>query len=99
MINAFLEAKDEYGVEIFRLLQENFERLEFEFILEHLANLGQCPNLLNDDNGHWAFASNGYQNVVCGDDPENVETSFFVEAKLWKYTPREALKYYLFEEE
>jgi len=90
---------DELAVEIEKYIKFNFEQLSFDFVMEQLANLGQCPCLLNDDNGHWAVTGDAYQNVVSGDEPEDVETSFFVEAKYWKKTPREALNFYLNEEE
>lgn len=90
---------DRLSNEILSKIKEHFNDLPFEFIMEQLANLGQCPNLLNDDNGHWAVTGDGYQNVVTGDLPLNVETHFYVEAQYWKDTPREALELYLFEEE
>ena len=89
---------DELAKEIETYIKSYFHELSFDFIMEQLANLGQCPNLLNDDNGHWAITCDGYQNVVFGDEPEDVETSFFVEAKQWRNTPREALIQYLNEE-
>lgn len=90
---------DELSEEIQKYIKSYFEFIPFEFIMEELSKLGQCPNLLNDDNGNWAVTSDGFQNVVYGDEPQDVETQFFVEAKNWKPTPREALKYYLTEEE
>ena len=90
---------DMYAKEIETLINENINSLEFDFIFEQLSNLGQAPNLLYDDNGNWAVTSTGYQNVVWGDEPEDVETHFFIEAKFWKPTPREALQFYLTYEE
>jgi len=90
---------DELGEEIEKYIILYCDQLPFDFSMEELSKLGQCPNLLNDDNGNWAVTSDGYQNVVAGDNPEDVETHFFVEAKNWKKTPKEALKYYLTEEE
>jgi len=89
---------DKLSKEILNTIKKYGELLPLEFIMMQLSNLGWCPNLLNDDNGHWAFASDGFQNVVYGDEPEDVETSFFVEAKYWKKTPKEALNFYLNEE-
>lgn len=90
---------DQLAKEIESLIKTNFEFISFELIMDELANLGQAPNLLYDDNGNWAVTSQGFQNVVYGDEPQDVETHFFVEAKFWKPTPREALKYYLNYEE
>jgi hypothetical protein len=85
--------------EIIKWIKKYFEDLPFDFIMDHLANLGGCPCLINDDNGHWAVTTEGFQNVVSGDEPQDVTTTFFVEAKNWKNTPREALKDFLFNEE
>jgi hypothetical protein len=73
--------------------------------LEALVDRGDCPGiirqgvrvpgLVNDDNGNWAVSASGMQNVVCGDEPSDVETTFFIEAKDWKPTLREAINYYL----
>lgn len=62
-----------------------------EQALESLSEIGYCPNLLNDDNGHWAVKFDGFQNVPIGDDPEDISTTCFVEAKDWKDTIYEAL--------
>jgi hypothetical protein len=86
---------DELAVEIEKYIKAYFEQLPFDFIMEQLSGLGQCPNLLNDDNGHWAVTCDGYQNVVSGDEPEDVETTFYVDAKYWKNSPKEALLNYL----
>jgi hypothetical protein len=94
-----VEIKDEdidnLTTEIEKYIKLYFEELPFDFIMEQLSRLGQCPNLLNDDNGHWAVTCDGYQNVVFGDQPEDVETTFYVDAKYWKNTPKEALLNYL----
>lgn len=89
---------DELASEIEKYIKLYFEQLSFDLIMEQLGNLGHAPNLLYDDNGHWAVTSDGYQNVVAGDAPEDVETHFFIEASEWKDTPREALKLYINQE-
>lgn len=88
---------DEYANEIRKLLKENFESLEFEFIFEQLSCLGEAPNLLYDDDGHWTVTSDGFQSVTAN-GPDDWEGTFFVKKEDWKNTPREALKQYLFEE-
>lgn len=48
--------------------------------------------LLNDDSGHWAFASDGMQNVNFDDDgPYDLESVWFVEKHAFKATIREAI--------
>ena len=67
-------------------------------LLDGLAALvatGGCPGVINDDNGHWAVSGSGMQNVVCGDEPQDVQTTFFVDAADWKGTIREAIEAYL----
>lgn len=66
-----------------------------EQALESLAEIGYCPNLFNDDNGHWAVKFDGYQTIPIGDDPENISTTCFIEAKEWKDSIYEALVYAL----
>lgn len=93
------EEIDELSEKIKERIIVNYERLPFEFIMEELSKLGQCPNLLYDDNGNWAVTDEGFQNIAHGDEPIDIETHFFIKAELWKPTPREALKYYLTHEE
>lgn len=47
--------------------------------------------LVHDDNEHWAVAAIGMQSVAEGDEPEDLETSFFVEKDKFKPTIREAI--------
>ena len=47
--------------------------------------------LVNDDNGHWACVFDGFQNCPSGDDPENIDSVFFIEKKYWKNSVREAI--------
>lgn len=87
----------DYENQIIELIKENFNSLELDFIFIQLSHLGQAPNLLYDDNGHWAVTSDGFQSISMEDEPKDTELWFHVEAKQWKKTPREALKEYLFE--
>ena len=64
------------------------ERLDW---LEQIVSEGVCPGLINDDNGHWALVFDGMQNVPTGDAPEDISTSFFIEAHQWRDTVREAI--------
>lgn len=66
-----------------------------EACLELLADNGHCPNLINDDNGHWALTGTGYQDVVTGKTPKSFMTSFFIEKKELKKTVLGAIKYYI----
>jgi hypothetical protein len=93
-----LKQIDAISDEIVNYIKSHFEFLSFDFIMEELSKLGWCPNLLNDDNGHWAISCKGIQNVVFGDEPEDVHTTVFVEAKYWKKTPKEALLFYLIDD-
>ena len=90
---------DALSHKIQQLLKDNFDSLPFEFILNQLSRLGMAINVLNDDNGHWAVTADGYQSVTYGDDPVDVDTHFWVSARHWKPTLREALKFFLDDEE
>jgi hypothetical protein len=61
--------------------------------IEQLAEQGCCPALINDDNGHWAVSFSNIQNVPKGPEPEDVDTTFFVDAKEWKNSIREAIDF------
>lgn len=63
--------------------------------LEAAARCGATPALINDDNGHWACVSEGMQSVVVGDQPVDVWTSFWIPARTWRPTAREAIEAYL----
>jgi hypothetical protein len=96
--SAEIQKIDDLAKEIQQYIKFYFEYLPFDFTMEQLANLGQCPNLINDDNGHWAVSSDGFQNVPKGEEPGDIETHFYIEAHEWRNSPKEALKYYLEQE-
>jgi len=54
--------------------------ISFDVAFEELSKLGYCPNLLNDDNGHWAVSFEGYQTVP-DNEPSDIQSSFFIKAK------------------
>jgi len=72
--------------------------MSFDSAFQALSEIGYCPNLLNDDNGYWAVTFDGMQNIRQTDD-EDYTGSFYIEAKYWKETIREALIVALEEEE
>jgi hypothetical protein len=52
----------------------------------------QCGGaLVNDDNGHWAFVSDGMQNIPMDDDVFDLEAVLWVEKNAFKSTIREAI--------
>lgn len=59
--------------------------------LETITKNGACPALVNDDNGHWAVVFDGIQSVSHGQKPMDVSTTFFIKAKDWKNTIRQAI--------
>ena len=65
--------------------------LNCEQALEGLSEIGYSPNLLHDDNGHWAVVFDGFQNVPMEDDPGDITTTFFVRAEHWKESIYDAL--------
>jgi len=87
---------DELAVIIEEFIKENLYYLDVDFVLESLTKLGQAPNLLYDDNGHFACTGCGFQSVPEDlDEPGDIKSSFFVEKKEWKNTIREAIAHYL----
>ena len=63
--------------------------------LERATETGACPALIYDDNGHWAVAEEGMQDVPPGDAPGDVATTFFIPARQWCNSAREALQRYV----
>lgn len=78
-------------------LIDNFKdnKISVEYVLEQLSDMGHCPALIFDDNGHWAVTSAGVQDVSLEEGPSDISTCFFIEAHEWKNTVREAVLYYL----
>ena len=66
--------------------------------LEEATARGCCPNVVFDDNGHWACTDDGMQNVLVGDTPGDLESVVWVEARLFRKTIREAIDLYLTED-
>ena len=63
------------------------ERLDW---FEQYADKGGCPSLIYDDDGNWAVAENGMQNIrESGTD--NLHISHYVSADAFKPTVREAI--------
>jgi hypothetical protein len=49
--------------------------------------------VISDDNEHWAFASDGWQNVPAGKKTTDIQTTFFIEKKRWKKDIRTAIDF------
>ena len=67
------------------------KKISCEQALEALAEIGFSPNLLNDDNGHWAVVFDGLQSIAAGPDREDCMTTAFVRAENWKDSIYDAL--------
>lgn len=50
----------------------------------------QGSGLVSDDSRHWAVSGSGFQNVPTN-PPEDIQTTFFVEAGEWRPSVREAI--------
>lgn len=79
-----------------REIIEGFRRREvtLETVLNKLSESGDCPNLLNDDNGHWALVFDGIQSVP-EEDISDMWTCFHVGKEYWKDSIYEAVLYSL----
>jgi len=71
------------------------KKISLEEALNKLSKSGSCPCLLNDDNGHWAMTFEGFQSLPSGEDPEDIQTSFWIEKAQWHDDIIEALIYAL----
>lgn len=64
--------------------------------LEQLASAGDCPGIINDDNGHWAVTGEGIQTLPARTgEPFDCHTTFIVPAGAWRSTLRAAINAYL----
>lgn len=85
---------DDLGVQIYNLIEDNYNNLPLELVLEELSKLGHAPSLLYDDNGHWSIATDGYQSIPPDSEPCDIESVFVVKEKDWFNTINEALQNY-----
>ena len=81
-----------------KYVMDNLNILPVDFIVESLSDLGHAPNILYDDNGMFAVTSDSVQTVHAG-DPVDMTMSFMVTKRFWKPSIREALVYYLTNED
>jgi len=59
--------------------------------LDWLEQHGDGMALISDDNGHWTVTGDGMQNCPIGDEKQDIETVFFIEADGWSDSIREAI--------
>ncbi|MEK6828903.1 MAG: hypothetical protein AABY15_02170 [Nanoarchaeota archaeon] len=88
----------ELGDKIRALLSEHKDTLPVDFILESLTHLGDAPQVVYDDNGHFAVSGSGFSPVPMTDSGKfETEESFttVVSPEQWYDTIREALIHYL----
>jgi hypothetical protein len=60
-------------------------------LLDWFYKHGFAHSLIGDDNGHWACTCDGIQNVPTGNKVGDMASSVFIEKKMWKKSPREAI--------
>jgi hypothetical protein len=89
------ERVDMMAEEIQLFIVNNFDNLEVDFMIESLTHLGDAPNIIYDDNGLFAVSSDGYQQVITGNEKIGGEITVYVTKDMWKESIREALKFYL----
>ena len=89
---------DKLGNQIKKALVKHSDELPVDFILESLTSLGDAPQLLYDDNGHFAISGDGYAPAPMSDSgkfEEDVSLTAIVEPDMWYDTIRGALNHYL----
>lgn len=89
---------DELAEQILEYIKSWRHALPFEFIIEELTKLGWAPCLLYDDNGNFAISGEGMQ-TISAEGVDSQELFHFIEKDMWKPTIREALNYYLDEDD
>lgn len=67
--------------------------------IDWLEKYGFGAALINDDNGHWAVAFGGFQNVPEGNTPWDIQTTHFVEKGKWRDDIRSAIDEVMDEDE
>lgn len=64
--------------------------------LERIARSGDCPGVINDDNGHWAVSGDGIQTLPARTgEPFDCHTTFIVPSEAWHTSIRAAINAYL----
>lgn len=66
------------------------DKTRLDWLEEQVKN-GACPAVINDDDGRWAVCFDGFQNVPIGEGAFDLHTTFFIEAKCFRNTIREAI--------
>jgi len=59
--------------------------------LEDWVAIGFAPQLVYDDNGHWALTFDGIQQVPLGDEAISLTMVHFVEKEWWTDSPEAAI--------
>lgn len=79
-----------------QIVSESDKELEANFAkhMQSMMMIGGAESLINNDNGMWAIGSGGCQNVICGDEPDDLSTVFQVDKKLFRKTIAGALRAY-----
>lgn len=86
---------DDLGDEIRKLIESGVKTLDVDFVLETLTKLGDAPQLMYDDNGHFAFSEDCLVPVTSDKFDESVQFTVFIEPDYWFDNIRDALEYYL----
>jgi hypothetical protein len=86
---------DILGDRIYKMIKVKADQLPFDFIIETLTHLGQAPNLLYDDNGHFCVTGECYQSVSSVNEAVDTEINVFISKHKWKNNIKDALKDYL----
>lgn len=80
---------------IYFYLNDGFDDLSVDFIIETITKLGAAPQLVYDDNGQFAVSDTGMAPVVYDDEKLTGIMTSIIDKDSWFPTIRQALKYYL----
>ena len=48
--------------------------------------------VVSDDNGHWACVGDGFQTSPMGKQPQDIQTTFWIEKKQWRNSIRASIR-------
>lgn len=90
---------EELRLKILDFIVNNHQQLTIESIFEGLTSIGDCPNLLYDDDGNFAVGNSGVQSFNLetnkkSSDRLDFKGIWFLKKKDWKPTIREAIQAY-----
>ena len=77
-----------------KILSDPDPERNFCVYMQALMESGSCASLVNDDNGHWAIADDGIQNLPTSDATFDLSSTFIISKDDFASSIGEALRIY-----